>query len=336
MDGDQRLISIIVPVYNVEQYIDRCIKSVLNQTYRNIEVILVDDGSPDRCGDICDDYKNTDSRVRVLHKENGGLSSARNTGMAAAKGKFFCFVDSDDWLDPNYVQVLYDLITLNDADMAACCFCKAIEGRESPMSSKSDDTKIFTENLMFHAITDRDYSGFVCNKLFRACYIRDNGIRFDERIFNGEDLPFTIEYLKYCNKIAFTPSELYFYTIRPRSITTDRRFSERAFTILYAREKVLAELEKSAPECVDIELAAYISHLIKMKYVLEPKKNDYPLQYHEVKDKLGRYAGKITSLNDVAIKTKMKLYLMVHFEKIIGMVYRKNYENSSYYLSWCA
>lgn len=323
MADNQKLISVIVPVYNVEQYVNRCIESILNQSYHNIEVILVDDGSPDRCGDICDEYEKMDSRVRVLHKENGGLSSARNLGMAAARGELFCFVDSDDWLDPNFVRVLFDLITVNDADMAACCFCTAVEGREIPVNNVSDDTKIFFENLMFHAITDRNYSGFACNKLFKACYIRDNHLVFDEHIFNGEDLPFVIEYLKYCKKIAFTPSELYFYTIRPKSITTDRHFSERAFTILYAREKVLAELEKSAPECVDIELAAYISHLIKMKYVLEPQKNDYPLQYHEVKDKLGRFGGRITSLKYVPIKTKLKLYLMVHFERIIGIAYRK-------------
>lgn len=111
------LISIIVPVYKVEEYIDECVKSLINQTYNNIEIVLVDDGSPDKCGNICENYKRTDNRIVVLHKENGGLSDARNAGMRIAKGKYFVFVDSDDFVSNNYIEILYDIIKKNNADI---------------------------------------------------------------------------------------------------------------------------------------------------------------------------------------------------------------------------
>ncbi len=106
------LISVIIPCYIVEMYIDRCLKSVLNQTYQEIEIILVDDGSTDNTGMICDRYSTVDERIKVIHKENGGLSSARNAGLARATGKYIGFVDSDDWIDDDFYSYLYNLITL--------------------------------------------------------------------------------------------------------------------------------------------------------------------------------------------------------------------------------
>ena len=318
------LISVIVPVYKVEQYIERCIESILRQTYKNIEIILVDDGSPDACGVMCDKYAAKDSRIRVIHKENGGLSSARNAGMQTAKGEYICFVDSDDWLDETFVEVLEALLTEKQTDFSACRFCEVIEGNPVPQNKASKAPQLFEENLMRNAIIDDTYAGFACNKLFRADIIHENGLRFDEKIFNGEDLPFTIEYLKHCRKGAYVPSELYFYNIRPQSITTSRQFSERAYTILYAREKVLAMLEKYAPDCVDIEMAAYLSHLIKMKYVLEPIKVEQAEKYAEVSRKLKENQKGILSLQGVSAKSKCKLFAMVHFSGIFGKIYRGN------------
>ncbi len=103
------LISVIVPVYKVEDYLSRCVDSILSQTYRNIEVILVDDGSPDKCGEICDRYAQHDPRVRVIHKENGGLSDARNAGIEIAQGQYISFIDSDDWVHPEFLESLYQL-----------------------------------------------------------------------------------------------------------------------------------------------------------------------------------------------------------------------------------
>ena len=116
-------ISVIVPVYKVEKYIHRCVDSILGQTFSDIQVILVDDGSPDTCGDICEEYARRDSRVRVIHKENGGLSDARNAGIPQADGKYIIFIDSDDFIEMDMLEYLYSNIRNANADMATCgCF----------------------------------------------------------------------------------------------------------------------------------------------------------------------------------------------------------------------
>ena len=114
------LISVIIPIYNVEQYLKECLESVINQTYRNLEIILVDDGSKDKSGKICDEYKNKDERIKVVHKENGGLSDARNAGMKIATGKYIQFIDSDDFIDKDMIETLYNLIIENEADISMC------------------------------------------------------------------------------------------------------------------------------------------------------------------------------------------------------------------------
>ena len=114
------LVSVIVPIYKVEKYLNKCVDSIINQSYKNLEIILVDDGSPDKCGEICDKYAEKDSRVKVIHKENGGLSDARNAGIDIAKGDYLLFVDSDDWITSNICEVLIKNANDNLSDIIAC------------------------------------------------------------------------------------------------------------------------------------------------------------------------------------------------------------------------
>ena len=118
----EQLVSIIVPIYNVEKYIKECIDSIINQTYKNLEIILVDDGSPDCCPKICDEYSKKDKRIKVIHKENGGLSSARNAGLDVAKGEYVSFIDSDDVVDEKFIETLYNLCIENNCDISECNF----------------------------------------------------------------------------------------------------------------------------------------------------------------------------------------------------------------------
>lgn len=115
---EEKLLSVIVPVYKVEPYLHRCVDSIRNQTYKNLQIILVDDGSPDNCGKICDEYAELDARIIVVHQKNRGLSGARNTGLRYAKGEYVAFVDSDDWISSDMYQTLVNLVELNDLDMA--------------------------------------------------------------------------------------------------------------------------------------------------------------------------------------------------------------------------
>lgn len=121
MNENMPQISIIVPVYKVEKYLERCIRSIVSQIYQNLEIILVDDGSPDKCGEICETFAQSDSRIKVYHKENGGLSDARNFGVERAHGEYIAFIDSDDYIAPNYIEYLFGLLNKHNADIACCC-----------------------------------------------------------------------------------------------------------------------------------------------------------------------------------------------------------------------
>ena len=223
------LISIIVPVYNVERYLPRCIESILRQTYTNFELILVDDGTPDRSGIICDRYAEKDSRIRVIHKENGGVSSARNAGIDAAKGEWLTFVDSDDWISNDYLLTLTNLITEDDFDLVV----GGVESRSINVSSnKRDDISISIRNINDHKNLEEIYLWEFwgpCVKLFSTNKIIENRIKFPDGIAMGEDDIFVNRYLKYCEKIHITFNTIYFYNrLNEKSVTRNLSyFSER-------------------------------------------------------------------------------------------------------------
>jgi glycosyltransferase involved in cell wall biosynthesis len=147
-DMKTELISVIIPVYKVEKYINRCVESVLVQNYHNIEVILVDDGSPDNCGIICDRYADKDSRVKVIHKTNGGLSDARNAGLNIATGQYICFIDSDDYIEKDMLKDMYDNIVRTGADITICNYCAVDnEGHKQYFRWRVDRKRILEEFL---------------------------------------------------------------------------------------------------------------------------------------------------------------------------------------------
>ena len=136
------LISVIVPVYKVEAYLDRCVQSIVDQTYTNLEIILVDDGSPDRCPQMCDEWAKRDNRIRVIHKENGGLSDARNAGMQAASGTYIAFVDSDDWLELRCIEYLYQTAEKNACEIVGCAFRMTDGTKEEPVKPQYHERRI--------------------------------------------------------------------------------------------------------------------------------------------------------------------------------------------------
>ena len=316
------MISVIVPVYKVEEYLSRCIDSILKQTYKNLEIILVDDGSPDNCGKICDEYALKDERIKVIHKQNGGLSSARNSGLDAATGEYVTFVDSDDWIDVAYVQTLKDVLENTASDMSACIFCRT-KGAEAERKFFNNIPEIITCEKYFSVLSENSYAGYACNKLFKKDIIEKNGIRFDEKIFNGEDFPFVLEYLRFAEKTAFVKQDLYFYFFRGTSIMNSIRLNERFMTILYAREKALSFLQCYAPDCYDVCKASYLSILSKIKFMAMVDKNKYCEIYREVQEKLRLNKKGLWKLKRVGLKTKLKLFFMIYFPSIMARIYQK-------------
>lgn len=179
------LISVIVPVYNVEAYLDKCISSIVNQTYRNLEIILVDDGSPDNCPAMCDAWKEKDPRIVVLHKENGGLSDARNAGMGAAHGEFISFIDGDDWIEPRFFEILQHELEAQNADVAAVQYRLCWEGDACELQSAYEHVTVYDRQTAMRLLIQNQIKQVVWNKLYRSAQIRD--IPFEKGKFHEDE-----------------------------------------------------------------------------------------------------------------------------------------------------
>jgi len=228
------LISVIVPVYNVEKYLKRSIDSIINQTYKNMEIILVDDGSTDNSGCLCDQYAQFDKRIKVIHKKNAGLGMARNSGLDVAKGIFVTFIDSDDYIGKTRIQRMLDIMVKTQADTCMTGFTKEfskdniVEHQHVEKEKEFVHDKIMKDILpkMCGAIgSDGDYIEMsVCMVMFSNKLIQNNSLRFaSERKFISEDLVFDLEYYPLAQKVCVTNTTDYFYCHNEESLTTKYR-----------------------------------------------------------------------------------------------------------------
>ncbi|ETI67550.1 glycosyltransferase family 2 protein [Neobacillus vireti] len=213
------MISIIVPIYKVEKYLAICTDSILNQTFKDFELILVNDGSPDKCGEICDDYTKKDNRVKVIHKSNGGLSSARNAGINVAQGKYIAFVDSDDYIHPKMFEILFEAAEKYSSDITMCNFLPVYEHvpNHEVLRNFQIDVKHYTNLQALKQIyTNKGiYFTLATNKLYKRQLFHD--LRFEEgRIHEDEFLAHRILYKS--KVITYLPIDLYFYFQRSDSI----------------------------------------------------------------------------------------------------------------------
>ena len=212
------LISVIVPVYKVEKYLEKCVKSIINQTYTNLEIILVDDGSPDVCGALCDEFAKNDSRIKVIHKANGGLSSARNTGLENATGKYIAFVDSDDFISEDYCEILYNMLIETNSDVSAVSYLRFKEDEADLKRNRSESETIIYENedVVKEMLNRKTFQNIVWNKLYKKETIGES--RFPVGV-NYEDVYFSYEVLTKAKKISYKNIECYFYLKRASSIS---------------------------------------------------------------------------------------------------------------------
>jgi len=230
MENTNDLISVIVPVYNVEKYLPQCINSILNQTIKNLEIILVDDGSLDRSGKICDEFSEKDNRIIVIHKENNGLSSARNAGLEIATGNYLGFVDSDDWLDENMYETLLSLSKDTNADISCCDFFKTANGEDKIPPINNEVIKSFNNIEGLNNFYTDLYTQTVVawNKLYTRTLF-DNVIYPTGKIHEDEGTTYKLFYKS--NKITYTNRALYYYRKTPNSITTSK-FNKKRLDIL--------------------------------------------------------------------------------------------------------
>lgn len=220
------LISVIVPIYRIENYLGLCVESLINQTYRNLEIILVDDGSPDRCPEICDLYAKKDSRIRVIHKQNGGLVSARKAGLLSAKGEFVGYVDGDDWVGEGFYESLYNSITATGADIACAGFQRDLFSSTASFTNNLQSglyEGLRLEELRKKMLSNGDFfrlgiSTYVWNKLFRRELLLDAQLNVDDGISIGEDAAVTYPAIMNVNKVVLTDNTAYHYRQREDSM----------------------------------------------------------------------------------------------------------------------
>lgn len=249
-------ISVIVPIYSVEKYLSKCIDSIINQTYTNLEIILVDDGSPDNCSIICDDYSLMDIRIKVIHKKNGGLSDARNAGLNVATGDYISFLDSDDYIHKEFYETLINLIIQYDADVAQCEFLKVYEDSKSNPNGCDFDTdekiSVLDNREALNNLFNEYYVNTVVvwNKLYKRELFKS--IRYPKGKIH-EDEYTTYKVLFVTNKVVTTSKQLYYYLQRENSIM-GKGFNIKSLDkidayygqVLFYNDKKLFELEVKA------------------------------------------------------------------------------------------
>lgn len=312
-------ISVIIPVYNVREYIGRCLESVLSQSFSNLEIICVDDGSTDESGDICEQYMRRDNRVRVFHLKNGGVSAARNFALTQMTGEWFAYVDADDWLESDFFEILYRNARQNTCDISACGFFRS---SKFCIGEKNGNSRIYlfhsSEECIHNYICAGDsMQGMVWNKLYRSAIFRK--IRFNTDVKVNEDCLYTYDVMRLCKKACLTNEKLYHWFYRKNSACHSKPISidfspANVFMELYEKTLVLKDENvsnslKKNYVCAIIKLLMYAKYYNSDKTVKTAKK------------RCKNWKKDIWERLD--IKTKIKYYVVIYVPWLARIIRKK-------------
>lgn len=311
----KELISIIVPVYNVERYLEKCIGSLINQSYQNLEIILVDDGSVDRSGGICDAYLAKDPRIQVIHKKNGGLSDARNAGLEKSSGKWFAFIDSDDYITPDTIERLYLAATENNCQIAVCNMIRVYDnGETQPFYCPARELTFLEGERRFETLNQPS----VCNKLFKADLFE--GIQFPKGKYYEDTFVYHILAHRAQN-IVLTGHDGYFYLSRLDSILGQPTYTDRYFDsveAVYHRVTFLLEHQvgKYAEEAC---LSLYAAVATAERSVPKTKTNEWKFAQMHVWYQTA-YCH-LMKHPDIGIKQKLRLIILRYAPGLHNRIY---------------
>lgn len=306
---EKELISIIVPVYKVEKYIKTCVDSIINQTYKNIEIILIDDGSPDNCPNICDEYGKIDKRIVVVHKKNGGLSDARNVGIKIARGEYVTFVDSDDYLNRNFIGDMYNAIEDSGADISICDFIEVDEEEVDQFDHLryTEDKDLIMNNIECLVNTYRPrlhgMSFVTWGKMYKKALFIDNRIEFPVGKIH-EDTFTTYKLLYFASLIIFKSNKLYYYRKRSGSIM-DQGFTLKSLDKLEAEKQATLFFQKNNKILLGHALNAELITCINFyKKAVNEKK--------EIKDKIKNQY--LFELNQYSRESELSIVKKLYFK----------------------
>ena len=306
------LISVIIPVYKVEKYLEKCVDSVINQTYDNLEIILVDDGSPDNCPKMCDEYAKKDKRIKVIHKENGGVGSARNKGIEKSTGDYITFVDSDDWIEKEFIHEMLDIANKYKVDYVTCGYYRVYESKKEIINGNLEEIVIDSKEYVNKLLNVQNGYGFVHMKLIKKTKI--SNLRFEEKLVVGEDALFNIELCKHINKAVILNKSLYNYFFNSNSVV--RKYDEKYVDKYLNSMKYMSEyIEKNYNNIETIiNLYNYIVYhvmLICVNYCYHPKNNN---KYKSLKKvcniELFNEAIKKSNYNELSLTRKVTLFTL--------------------------
>jgi glycosyltransferase involved in cell wall biosynthesis len=302
------LISIIIPIYNSEKYLEECLNSVLNQTYKNIEVLLINDGSTDESKKICEEYCKKYSNIKLINNINEGVSKARNKGLKLAKGEYVFFCDSDDIMHPRQLEKLSTNLKSTNSELSVCSFSEFVNNVEFEKNKNFKLEEILNKDKMLETIiSDRKYSGFLWNKLFKLDIIKmKSHLFFDEKISINEDQIFILEYIIRIKKMCITDEKLYNYRQNPSSVL-HKKFSDNKITAILAREKIynlckkITINEKINEKNWNILMQTYVYIYVRLffkkarnrkywKRLIEEKIQEYRYKYTKLDKSWTKYA----------------------------------------------
>lgn len=324
-------ISIIVPVYKVEKYINRCLDSILNQSYKNLEIILVDDGSPDRCGEVCKEYAKKDSRIRVIHKENGGLSDARNFGMKYITGEYTLFLDSDDYIEKNCIETLLKVAQENKSDIIQSGFYYDYDTYllydDRYYTEDSPIVNLDNNSLMRELVINERVKNFVWGKLYKSELIRD---KYFKKGVLFEDVFWAHNIMKDVKKYTIIHKPLWYYTQREDSIVG--KYSSKNLDILKGLKERKEFLKINYPNLLgEINKLIFTTSMLHYNIILKLRDSNLEIAKKEIKeDILKNYSEIYRSLDNYFLKwqliifkyipklNRMPILLKRVFEKIKG------------------
>lgn len=318
---NKELISVIVPIYNVEKYLKKCIDSIIKQTYNNLEIILVDDGSTDNCAKICDEYAKKDKRIIVIHNSNQGVSASRNFALEKARGKYITFLDADDFISNNYIEVLYNMIKIKKIDLAIIGNDEQFNG--TILKDNKKLKKIMSNKETIKNILEEKYITSVCwGKIYKRETL--NNIKFDVNLKIGEDFKFIMEVLNKCKNVNIDTSQnLYHYRLNEDSVTQQDGRKEDWIKEIEISKSIIQYIEKEYPELTKYAIQRYIrvniTYFTKMiKEGKFNKKQEKKIFYKNVRTYIVNYLFN-TSAN---LKYKFKFVLILTFPNILEKLYR--------------
>ncbi|MFA9376694.1 MAG: glycosyltransferase family 2 protein [Lachnotalea sp.] len=311
------LVSVIVPIYNVENYIRRCINSIINQNYTNLEIILVDDESPDKCPEICEEYRDIDKRIKVIHQKNAGLSGARNAGIKVAKGEYIAFVDSDDFIDAEFIRILYQAIKDTKSDIAMCKY-EYVKGDHMTQSKKPGENTVYTGVEMIENMYSLDGAFFIVawNKLYRItlfdtiCYPKG-------RIHEDEATTHRLYYE--AKQAVFVDRFLYGYFVGGESITR-KKFNRNRLDWAWSVEQRLDFLEEmQLVKILPTALRAYADGVVDLYFQCRDLLPHSKKEQKILKAKISQTTKRVKKYGKFPLKTRIGYELFI----IMPSVYKK-------------